>query len=692
MPYARICRGRMSGMKHHRVILLTVLIVILSINSLNVHNPSTSIIRLHNFYPLILADSYTPHTPIVITSNNDFIIQGWPGNGTKENPYTIQNLSIVDDSICIDISNTTANFQILSCLISSSTQSDNNGISFENVINGSIIDCIIENHLNGVYLFSSSFCTINSSIATNNGHSGIELLSSDSCSLYSNSASDGLCGFWVESSFSNILSNNTASNADYGFILYLSSSILQNNTAYGNMNGFHIYESSFCDLTNCTANNNSVSGFFLYNSSFCVMEKNSIFFNDGHGFYLVNSTSCTIINNTLRDNGIYLNGPSVFYWLHNISDNSINGLPFKYFKSVSNLSIDGIQYGQVLLANCSNLSVKNGLFVDVSIGVQLGFCLNCTLDNITTVGSAISGIDIFHSPNCNLINNSVIDSSNFGFHIESSSNCNLSHNIATNSHRYGFYLFESPSCHLFNNTSTKNGMNGFSLINTSYSILIKNSAQNNRYDGYYHGYSNGCMFTDNFASNNNIGFSFSTISNCTLTFNNATKNDLYGFYLGQSSSCILHNNSASSNDYGIFIGDYSEENLLYFNYIFMNNVSNGYDDGELNSWDNGTYGNYWDDYDTSGVYNIPGEAQSVDNHPFLLGEPPYNGNTTTPITSTTIDTVTTTTTGNQTNTTNQSNLLIRLLLNGIAISSATVIVIVLILTIRARRLSKASAP
>ncbi|TFH05491.1 MAG: hypothetical protein E4H14_12615, partial [Candidatus Thorarchaeota archaeon] len=70
-------------------------------------------------------------------------------------------------------------------------------------------------------------------------------------------------------------------------------------------------------------------------------------------------------------------GSGISNWLHDVSGNTVNSKPLGYFKSLTSAIIDGTQYGQVILANCSDVTVKNGVFTNV--GIQLGFCTNCTL-------------------------------------------------------------------------------------------------------------------------------------------------------------------------------------------------------------------------------------------------------------------------------------------------------------------------
>ena len=43
------------------------------------------------------------HNPISIMENQDFLAQGWPGNGTMDEPYVLENLEIdCDDETGVD--------------------------------------------------------------------------------------------------------------------------------------------------------------------------------------------------------------------------------------------------------------------------------------------------------------------------------------------------------------------------------------------------------------------------------------------------------------------------------------------------------------------------------------------------------------------------------------------------------------
>jgi hypothetical protein len=82
---------------------------------------------------------YSPHDPIVITSNQDFVNQGWAGNGSESNPYLIQDLSIASDETCISISTTDVHFKIDNCTFTHDTwQGGSKGVFLKTINNGVI--------------------------------------------------------------------------------------------------------------------------------------------------------------------------------------------------------------------------------------------------------------------------------------------------------------------------------------------------------------------------------------------------------------------------------------------------------------------------------------------------------------------------------------------------------------------------
>ncbi len=507
--------------------LLFLIFLFSSVNDAVIFRGQDPTVARTNEHKLVPADSYTPHGPIIITGDADFSSQGWPGNGTVEDPYLIKGLNITSDAICINITDTTAYFKIQDCVISSVGYSFNYGIVLENTTHGLIQNCTIEHHSFGIYLLYSPHTT---------------------------------------------LSNNTVSNNFHGFYVRVSNDCtLRNNTAINNEYGFHVRNSDNCTLVNNTATSNQI-----------------------YGVYLAYSTNCVLKNNTLVYNGVYITTHSIPEWLHDLRDNWVNGKPLGYFKSVNNISIDGSQYGQVILANCSDVTVSDGTFTYSSAGIQLGFCMNCSMTN-NIVSNNYYGFNLYSSINCTLINNIANDNLNDGFHLYYSDNCTLISNIAAGNSGYGFWVVFSDNCTLTHNNITDNDLGLYvrELVN--------------------------CNLMYNTVSNNHNGFKLYSSSNCTLTNNIANDNTYDGFRLDYSDNCTLMSNIAAGNsDHGIYLDENSDHNILYLNKLGHNSESNAWDSGSFNNWDNGvSSGNYWMDYNGTGTYLVPGSAGSIDEYPFV---------------------------------------------------------------------------
>jgi len=116
----------------------------------------------------------TAHNPIHINGNEDFASQaatnGWPGNGTQENPYIIEGYEINANggTYCIWIENTNVWFVIRNCILWNATspmsEPDGAGIYLKNVQNGTIDNNTCTNNYYGIYMYSSS----NNEVANNN--------------------------------------------------------------------------------------------------------------------------------------------------------------------------------------------------------------------------------------------------------------------------------------------------------------------------------------------------------------------------------------------------------------------------------------------------------------------------------------------------------------------------------------------
>jgi parallel beta-helix repeat protein len=142
-------------------------------------------------YPINPTDTNTyniPTTPILdlndavhINGDDEFenyaLEQLVPGNGTVDDPFIINNLSIVEEGLCIDIRNVSAHFIIRNCELKTTADYWGIAVYLSNCHNVIIDSCRTEGGISGIEIFdcndtlvldcfvSNSYFGINSSIS-----------------------------------------------------------------------------------------------------------------------------------------------------------------------------------------------------------------------------------------------------------------------------------------------------------------------------------------------------------------------------------------------------------------------------------------------------------------------------------------------------------------------------------------------
>ena len=142
-------------------------------------------------------------------------------------------------------------------------------------------------------------------------------------------------------------------------------------------------------------------------------------------------------------------------------------------------------------------------------------------------------------------------------------------------------------------------------------------------------------FSDNnYISKNNISLSsfygiYLSVSDTNNIFDNTVSySGLYGIRIKASENNKVYGNTVVDNKRGVYLCCGSGNNIIYYN-IFKRNIEWNAHDEVFNQWDNGSVGNYWDDYtgeddDSDGIgdipYNIPdgeGGSYNEDRYPLM---------------------------------------------------------------------------
>jgi parallel beta-helix repeat protein len=254
-------------------------------------------------------------------------------------------------------------------------------------------------------------------------------------------------------------------------------------------------------------------------------------------------------------------------------DNVKNGKLFEDIHSYNNA--DGIH-----LIHCHNITIAGNRVENNNYGIVLGSSNNSIISENVIIDNKIDGIYFFQTCNNNTISkNTIINNNQEGIDISGSSNENMILGNIVKNNEIGIEIWSSKNNYISENNVESNNWTG---------ILIMSSDSNN--------------ITKNKAKNNEVGINLWESKNNTVSEN------------------IIYGNS----DFGCFIGEANcTNNLIYYN-CFKKNQYNAYDNGLNNKWDNGTIGNYWDDYtgeDTNddGIGDTPYYIQvsSKDNFPLM---------------------------------------------------------------------------
>ena len=171
-------------------------------------------------------------------------------------------------------------------------------------------------------------------------------------------------------------------------------------------------------------------------------------------------------------------------------------------------------------------------------------------------------------------------------------------------------------------------------INTSNNTISNNIILKNEKGVYIGRDSKNNNVSWNTFSNNLYGIATSFSDNNIISKNNISLSNFYGIYLSVSDNNIIFDNTVSysnfhgmrikasennkvygntvvDNKQGVYLCCGSGNNIIYYN-IFKRNIESNAQDDVYNQWDNGSVGNYWDDY--------TGEDDNSDG----IGDTPYN--------------------------------------------------------------------
>jgi len=487
---------------------------------------------------------------------NQAVNQPWcVGNGTYEDPYLIENITINGggSSNCIQIKNSNKYFIINNCSLFNSGTSSNSGISLNNVSNGLIINnnCSID-HRYGISLTSSINNSIMDNTCNDNFIAGIYL--EDNChnnSITKNTAkfnNDGIhfdsdChdniihrniieqsrgrGIFLDNNCdsNNITDNIVNHHRGYGMNIEdnCDMNIIKNNSFSNNLGvGVYLPRGSDNEFIDNEVKNNGDHGIYDRDGDGNKFINNNISNNKKHGLYLDRSENTVVRNNSLNYNyyGIYssysrsinltLNSMkmcSVFIanWIEDYASinidktNHISGKSIYYYVNKPNLNnLNFSNPGQIILFNCSKFSITDLIFPIQSVPIMLIESSDGIIRNINASNNLVYGMYLNTASN-NLIEENFISRNNdTGLYLYDSNNNTILNNTIRNNRDRGIFIKWFSN----NNNLTKN----FIGFNGNYEVYLENSFGNHIFKNqvYYSNFGIHIIGDGNFIALNNF--------------------------------------------------------------------------------------------------------------------------------------------------------------------------------------------
>ncbi len=496
------------------------------------------------------------------------------------------------------------------------------------------------NDRSGIHTWSSNsdYHVIENNTASYNKEHGIYIeYSSDYNTIINNSVfSNEMNGITLENACNNnnITENEIHSNAENGIYVYDNSdsnTISLNTISHNNENGIYIYDTSDSNkISNNTVYNNSANGIYLYSDCDNTNITGNIIENKNYGVHIYDCVNILLSQNEFTLCGVFLSGYSISeIKSHQIDDtNTVNQRKLYYYVDQKELTASSFSNaGQVILISCNDTIISNANVSYGSVGIMLFQCYNITLHEINSSNNQIYGIYLKESYNSTLVQNKINYNGQNGIYLESwCTFINITGNQIEYNLQNGIYLSNAgDKSTIERNNINHNGLNGIYIEWASEITISGNTIDRNSNDGILTFQT--CNYLDvsgnSLSFNTGNGISYEMGSDNRLIGNQIKNNNENGIILLWVSYSNISDNDIQSNSLrGVYIAGGSN-NQIWQN-EFRTNGINALDNGNTNQWDNGSIGNYWDDYTGSdengdGIgdepYSIDGTAGSVDNYP-----------------------------------------------------------------------------
>jgi len=299
--------------------------------------------------------------------------------------------------------------------------------------------------------------------------------------------------------------------------------------------------------------------------------------------------------------------------------------------SDANLTLDHV----TLLFNCSydgefNITVQSGGSLNITystissvdiyryfISIKLGahfYLSNSYLKNggySSDNNGMYSGLYV-SAANAKIINNTIEDFY-YGLSLDNAHNAIITGNTINNT-KHGIYITDSNNVTIKQNTILNSEQNGIYPIRSNELLIGYNTIVESR-EGIWLDNAHNSTIIGNVVHNQTYGMNIWHVRNSRFLYNEFYYSTSYGWPIWDSFDNVFIGNKIHDTPRGVHFWS-SANNLFYFNMFYNNTIHVSFSDySSINSWDNGTFGNYWDDYN-----GTDSDGDGIGDTPYVLND------------------------------------------------------------------------
>ena len=567
-------------MKHARttLVILFLFVTPLLLSGVTPMIPDRDVLDLTSPTPTkVSVLSYEIHGPIDIDNDTDFYntaeAENWDGDGSPGDPYIIEGYSIASAGTCITISDVTYSFEIRGCYLTSEMLHDGDGVDINNatdvvIVNTTIViktytmvlvdidslevrNCTTDYCEYGLYIWESEGAIVEHCVVTGIYFDCLRLYLCNNSVVTGNRFLDPVQGTGVRVLLSHhvtIFGCEISGCADSGiyaadstYLTVEECDIYDNWYFFVPLCGIYLHNADYASIVGNEIYHNARNGIFIQGSDFAHVFDNNIYDNSDHGIDVISSNNGTIIQNDIHSNGWW---PIV-----------VNALCGVY---LGGETIDWVVSDNMIWNN-----TPCGITVELSERIE------------------ITSNQIYNNTDAGI----------YAFTYEADSEVNIRENEVYGNGgqdtaptpNAGIYLSGYVDCIIEGNVVYNNSNNGISVQSGPNSIL-----GNTVYDTGGPGaaieviMAIDCLVSGNIAYDSAAGiliYAINTNVTHNIIYDNEVGINLYGSHL-----CNLYGNDIGWNDQNA-LQQYGMPNNMWYN-----NVTD--------------VGNWWGDWNGTGVYNI----------------------------------------------------------------------------------------